>query len=249
VIPKVDCVTADDTNPVYAIARFGYESFAGNISPRSTLYVNGNISTGAPQTFAVGVHTNAFSVRFRPAVDTVTWDVNGIDVTPLMASRDCAAPGPPGEKGERGLDGLNGTNGLDGKDGAPGKPGLPGNVGPVGPIGPPGPRGAGLRFVTIPINVSGSLILPGDPDSPSAIYVVSGPRRGNNRMVLSLPAASTAAARFITVRTGSYRGRVVLRPAPGDTITGERNVDLEPPTESVTLVSDGTRWYVLTESR
>jgi hypothetical protein len=49
VIPKVDCVTADDTNPVYAIARFGFESFAGNISPRSTLYVNGNISTGAPR--------------------------------------------------------------------------------------------------------------------------------------------------------------------------------------------------------
>lgn len=246
VIPRLECVAPDATNPAYAIARFGYESFAGNVSARSVLYVNGNISSGAPTTFGPGLNTNAFSIRFRPAVDTVTWELSGIGVTPSATSRDCSAPGPRGEKGERGEPGLNGVNGIDGRDGLPGMPGLPGNIGPRGVPGPPGPRGAGLRFVRIPINVSGNLVLPSDADDPSAIYEVTRSQpRGAERLMLILPKASDATARFITVRAGNFRGRVTLRAAAGDAIAGERAIEIEPRDEAVTLVSDGNRWFVL----
>lgn len=254
VIPRLECVSADPTNPSYAIARFGYESFSGNVSPKSNVVMfNGNVTPLAPRTFLPGINTNAFAVRFKPATETVEWMLNGVVVSPTSSSADCDTAGSKGEKGDTGSPGRDGTNGIDGKDGRdgvdgkdgvagppgpPGRPGLPGNIGPRGPIG------QGLEFVSVPINVSGQLVMPKAPDNvPSAIFVVgpSAPKRNNDRIELTLPRASETAARFVTITRSDDR-KVIVRPSPGDVIIGLHDISID---SAVTFVSDGTRWFAL----
>lgn len=293
IIPRVECVAPDPVNPAYAVAQFGYLSINGTalkLTPQpppslNTFTVNGIFfyGSGAPETFEPGLHTNAFSFRYNPLTELLNWSVIGITVSPSNTTPSCVStaagpqgppgePGPPGNRGPEGLpgkDGERGPQGLQGPTGdtgPAGKPGAPGNQGPQGipgPIGPQGPIGMGLSFVTVPINVSGSLLLPADKQgSPSVIYIVSVPPggRGNERFELTLPPALNATSRFVSVRRLDDRGRVFIRSQGGDRIEGWREAParggrdtdvlaLENRYDYVTLVSDGGRWFVFAHGR
>jgi hypothetical protein len=168
--------------------------------------------------------------------------------------------GPPGPAGPQGADGIAGPTGPQGPvgpqgpEGAAGPTGAQGPTGATGPVGPVGPLGLGLTFVNVPVSASGPLVLPAG--NASAIFLVRVPQ--GNRLDLTLPAAASGQSRLVTIRRLDGRGRVLVKAAPGEHLEGGREIHeghsqdsdtlaLDGRWDYVTLVSDGTTWFVFAE--
>jgi hypothetical protein len=149
--------------------------------------------------------------------------------------------GAVGSTGPTGATGANGAGGPTGPSGSQGPQGLMGSPGLQGPSGATGPAGAGLSFVTQILNDSGAVALP--PGNTSVVVLVSAPPRD---VQVQLPAAASAAGRFVTVRRLDSDRRVFVVPLAGETVRGASRgtLTLENRFEGVTLISDGTSWIV-----
>ena len=253
VTPRLDCLAADPSSPASRIAIFGYErapnvaSFTIDRGADNAVMINGVAlgDAGQPTTFGAGIHPNVFAVRFNETTETVSWLLKGVAATPDAASPPCA--------------GLSGPTGAAGPPGPSGPPGLPGPSGPAGPPGPPGPAGAtgaGLSFAVVEVSQSGRLTF---PDGPSSVLFLARVVRGD-WLELVLPPAASGTSRFVTVRQVGARGRILVRTALGaphrdgreQRHRGPRNSGgfvLEDRDDYVTLISDGSTWYVFAEGR
>ena len=111
-------------------------------------------------------------------------------------------------------------------------------------------------FQTVEVSSSGPISLP--PGNASLIVLARVPR--GQGIELRLPPAASSVSRFVTIRRLDARGRVLVRAAAGEGIEGGREVRegrnrdsdtlaLENRWDSVTLVSDGTNWFVFSEQR
>jgi hypothetical protein len=160
-------------------------------------------------------------------------------------------PGPAGPQGQTGAVGATGPAGPTGATGATGPAGPPGPQGPQGltgpagvqgPSGPIGPRGPGLSFVTQVLNDGGDVVLP--PGNASVVVLVSAPRRD---VQVRLPEAASAVGRFVTIRRLDSDRRVSVVPPPGEQLVGAARgtLTLDNRFESLTVVSDGSRWIAL----
>jgi hypothetical protein len=108
-------------------------------------------------------------------------------------------------------------------------------------------------FVTVNVSANGVLAMP--PGTNSIIYMASTPAA---RLNLILPAPSTAAGRFLTVRRIDNGGRVLIA-GGGAPIEGGREirdgssdsnvVALNQRWDWVTFVTDGTSWFVFGNGR
>jgi hypothetical protein len=120
----------------------------------------------------------------------------------------------------------------------------------MGPQGPTGPAGLGLSFESA--EIAEDTALSAGPAGVSTIYLV---RVSRNRVTVTLPPAADSTSRFLTVRRLDSRGRVFVQPLPGESLEGrgrERPQDaiaLESRADYVTLVSDGTAWYVFADGK
>jgi hypothetical protein len=176
------------------------------------------------------------------------------------------APGNMGPRGPQGDPGVPGNVGPQGPQGERGFPGAPGNMGPQGlqgPVGPQGPSGntgpagpagaggLGLSYVSQSISASGPLTL--GANNASMIYLISNPRSA--RITVTLPPAADGVNRTLTIRRLDSRGRVFVEPQAGESLEGrgrERPQDalaLDSRSDYVTLVSDGTAWYVFADGK
>jgi hypothetical protein len=254
----------DLQNPGYFLASFGYDrdnpySNTATIPDGPDNYVehfSGNSSSsilwaGAPTEFMNGLFQFRFSVRFA-AGESVQWtltDPYAAGSRTAVANQDtvtaCAVAGPAGPQGPEGPAGPPGIEGPQGPQGPQGFQGPPGNTGPAGPTG------LGLLFKTQAINASGPLVL--GADNASMIYLISNPR--SSRITVTLPAAADAVSRTLTIRRLDSRGRVFVEPQAGESLEGrgrERPQDaiaLDSRADYVTLVSDGTAWYVFADGK
>ena len=150
--------------------------------------------------------------------------------------------GPTGPIGARGADGAIGPTGPIGAPGPIGPSGFQGPTGPTGATGAPGAIGAGLSFTALDVTTSGQLTLPPGNVSPVfRIRTVSDDRR----LELTLPPAASSVSRFLTIKRIDNRGRAMIVPAQGDRIDGRRDIALDDADDFVTLVSDGTAWFVV----
>lgn len=76
-----------------------------------------------------------------------------------------------------------------------------------------------------------------------------------NGVTVTLPPAATSVSRFLTIRRLDSRGRVLVQPRSNESLEGrgrERPQDaivLESRADYVTLVSDGTAWFVFADGR
>jgi hypothetical protein len=133
--------------------------------------------------------------------------------------------GPQGNQGPRGIGDI----------------GPQGPAGPVGAQGLRGERGIGLGFTIVRIIDNATVSMPSNGNS--VIQVVSA---GRSRVTITLPAAAAAAGRFVVIKR-SERGRpIVVRTAGNDRIDAtQRELRLEDARDTLTLVSDGTEWVLL----
>jgi len=169
---------------------------------------------------------------------------------PAGPSGAAGPEGPAGPAGPAGPVGPSGPSGPAGPAGAPGPVGPAGAVGPAGPQGPAGSTGAGLAFTTYIVNASGTLALP--PGGASAVYAVyRNTANPNANIVLTLPPVAESTGRLLTVsHEGRNLGDVWIRTndplyGPGREASGKR-VRLTAEIASITFVSDGNRWLILT---
>jgi hypothetical protein len=144
--PRVDCVAPDPANANLRVVVFGYERPL-NVSPYSVdagtvnnVLVNGAPVGDAGQTtsFLAGLHANAFSFRYDPATQIVSWMLDGASVGPTTTTPECGYVPVPGPQGPQGVPGVPGAAGADG---APGSQGLTGPQGQMGATGAPGAQG------------------------------------------------------------------------------------------------------------
>jgi hypothetical protein len=160
------------------------------------------------------------------------------------------AVGPTGSVGAGGATGAQGNTGAQGAAGDPGAVGGQGVQGILGAQGVSGPQGAtgtqglNISFVGVDVSASGTLSLP--PGNASAVYLVRFPAAGGPQptMDLTLPPAASAPTRGVTVRLADGRGTVLVHGAhDGEAITLNAKVTY------VTLVSDGSNWFVIAGGR
>lgn len=154
---------------------------------------------------------------------------------PIGPAGPAGAPGPAGPEGPRGPIGAVGPAGVQGL------PGAAGATGPQGPMGPQGPSANGID-VTVR-NVASNTTITMPSNNTSVVYLVTTP---SSNLTMTMPPASAAASRFVTI-TRVDRGRqVFVKPASGQTFAGgESPLVLDSRYDSVTFVSDGQRWLVL----
>jgi len=123
--------------------------------------------------------------------------------------------------------------------------GFPGPVGPTGSTGATGAQGLGLAFTRVNVAASGELTLPSD--GSSVVYMISPLVSGNTQVLITLPPASSATSRVITLRRGNTAGKVVLRPGSSDVVEGWKDPTqrLDDRFDYITLTSDGASWFVV----
>jgi hypothetical protein len=107
-------------------------------------------------------------------------------------------------------------------------------------------------FLSQDVSASGALAL--GPNNATMVYLVRMPSNAS-AITLTLPAAAAATSRFLTIRRLDSRGRVLIRPMAGESLEGrgrenpQDGVPLENRADYVTLVSDGTSWFVFADGR
>lgn len=171
-------------------------------------------------------------------------------------SGDQGEKGDKGDQGEKGDRGEAGVAGPTGGAGAAGPQGATGPQGPIGPQGPAGPQGAtgfqgpagvpgvagpGVSFVIARVTETAAIVMP--DNGKSVIYLVTPGRRN---ATITLPPAASAAGRFVIIKRQD-RGRLVfVRPSGTDSIEASRAMlRMESERDSLTFVTDGTEWVLL----
>ena len=248
---RIECVSTDIADPTKSLVHFGYENLYVPTPPlmiesgpnTNAITINGadaGPTSGATTSFALGIRTNVFAVRFTPGADTVQCGASGSiktkhgespcrrhcrSVTPrakrgprvqratrVIPARWCA--GTAGAAGATGATGATGPTGATGARGTQGPPGPPGGIpGPQGMPGPPGPQGP-----------------PGLPGSDASVSFTTLNVSSNStltfpigaqsviylastpgpRLNLTLPGPSTAVGRFVTVRRVDNGGGMLI---------------------------------------
>jgi hypothetical protein len=195
---RFECAATDTMDPSKSLVHFGYENTYLATQPLlipygddNTILINGadqGPASGPTTIFGLGIHTNAFAVRFTPG-DQVQWLLRDPASTALVTHTmptdlaSCPAPIEPGSSGPIGPPGAPGATGPAGPAG------LPGEMGPIGPTGPPGPVGpAGQQGPAGPTGPAG-IGLPG-PIGQTGATGATGPQ--------GLPGAN-ASFNFVTL--------------------------------------------------
>ena len=306
----------DKHNPGKYLARLGYRNRLVSTNASSTMHIpagpfNRVIVNGVevrpfgqPETFALGIKTDVFTLPFDPTVDEIFWelidpytmkkftttlapdlprctvDEDAIDEAAKKIAKgdrgdrgdkgekgDVGHPGDKGEKGDKGEHGLAGDKGEKGDKGDHGLTGEKGEKGDKGPTGDKGERGdkgftgdkgekgdkgdlgLGLSFVIT--RISSSQVLPMPAGNASALFLVNTPPAPRGRrgppVVLTLPDPSRAASRFVTLRRIDTDGVVRVVTINGAAIPGLPALDDR--WDTVTLVTDGTEWFVFSQGR
>ena len=142
--PILQCVGPDPANPPTSIAAFGYELNGAQpvVTPDGTTPAATSVPVGPanavdrswvglpagtsgyvgqPTDFFTGLHQNAFSVRFDPASQVVTWSLAASPLDPV-AIASTANPAPAGATGPQGPQGAQGAQGPQGLQGPKGEP-------------------------------------------------------------------------------------------------------------------------------
>jgi hypothetical protein len=234
---------------------------------------------GQPTKFDLGIKTDVFVIPFYLDSDEVKWEITDpytlrkyvttitsdvprctVDESAVEEAAKKVAKGDPGvkgdkgdsgergEKGEPGLPGAKGEKGDSGEKGEKGEPGLPGVKGEKGDTGDQGPMGLGLSFVILRINATQMLPLP--PNNASAMYLVNTPdvrTRRPRSITLTLPSAASATNRFLSIRRVDTDGVVRIQTTTGGGIQGL--AALQDRWDYVTLVTDGSEWFVFSQGR
>lgn len=260
---RVECVEPDPTDPTQLLAHFGYENLYPSPIPYHLNYgadnqvlIDGSdpgVVSGAPTDFALGIHTNAFAVRFpagpghsvkwllhdpaAPAPATYEATASTPACRPTVCETQCEA-GPPGAAGSTG---PTGSQGQMGPEGPTGPTGFKGDQGAIGPSGPQGPQGSqGAQGAT---GATGSMGPQGIPGTNAVISFVTVnvdtngtlamPAGSNSivylasvpgaRLTLTLPDPSTARGRFLSVRRIDNGGRLLIS-GGGANIEGGREI-------------------------
>lgn len=150
----------------------------------------------------------------------------------FISAATMGAPGPAGPPGAPGPAGPQGEPGTQGEPGPKGDSGLQGEAGPEGPPGIPGTNAFPVNSITISDNYSARLedfyigvnstrpveiLLPTDAPSGTlyAIKLEVGPPVGNRKVTVVGP------------------------------IEGKTKHILQNPYESVTVISRGTKWFII----
>ncbi len=173
---------------------------------------------------------------------------------PAGADGGTGPQGPKGDKGETGATGPSGATGPAGPSGASGAQGLTGPAGLAGPagptgaaglIGPAGPIGKGLDF-EIRRASDDTEIAMGGAGNASVVYLVDASRR--DQVTMTLPAATTAKWRLLTItRVGAGR-KITIRVRTGELLNGATTpIVLDERFESITLATDGVEWVVVSK--
>jgi hypothetical protein len=151
------------------------------------------------------------------------------------------ATGAVGATGATGSAGPTGATGLTGATGSPGAQGPAGANGANGAAGAPGPLGLGLSFEIRRTSSDTALTLP--EGNRSVVYLVT---TAPGNVTLTLPPATTAVSRFVTVTRVDGGRRVTVRPLNNEMIDGARvPLVMGDKFDSITLVSDGAEWVAL----
>jgi hypothetical protein len=157
------------------------------------------------------------------------------------------AAGAPGAAGSNGLDGATGPqgpagpNGPQGSKGDPGSNGINGLNGANGLPGSQGPMGLGLAFEIRRLSSDAEITLPAG--NRSVIYLVTTP---SSNVTLTLPPASTAVSRLVTITRVDRGRRVIVRPSINEMVDGARApIVMDDGSDSITLVSDGVEWVAI----
>jgi len=149
--------------------------------------------------------------------------------------------GLQGPKGDIGPAGLMGPAGPAGPQGGPGVPGLPGMPGVPGATGPQGPIGLGLSFEIQRVSTDRVLVLP--EGNRSLICLVT---TAPDTVRLTLPPASSAISRFVTITRVDNGKKVLVEPQRDETLDGARvPIVMDGKFDSITLVTDGVEWVAL----
>lgn len=138
------------------------------------------------------------------------------------------------------------TSQVPGPEGPPGPAGPQGDVGPAGPIGPIGPQGpTGATGIGLTFDIrrtSADTVITMPPDTRSVVYLVT---TTQNTVTITLPLASTAASRFVTVTRVAPGNRVVVQPQGNDELEGARApIVMGSIYDSFTMISNGHEWVV-----
>jgi hypothetical protein len=105
--------------------------------------------------------------------------------------------------------------------------------------------GMGLGFDIVKTSSDTVIAMP--PDGHSVVYLVTTPPRS---LTITLPLASAAASRFVTITRVDNGRTVTVRPQGSDPVDGERvPVVMDDQLDSITLVSDGNEWVSLFRQR
>ena len=128
-------------------------------------------------------------------------------------------------------------------------------------MGPPGLGGAGLGLEIRRTSEDTVITMPEDVSVAYLVSVPRGRRRdrphwvpwtigkwrwGRSRLLITLPPAASAAARFVAIQRVNSSGNVWVSPQPGEMIGGtDKPLRLTSSRDTATLVTDGTHWFVL----
>jgi hypothetical protein len=120
-----------------------------------------------------------------------------------------------------------------------------------------------LSFVTEYVSSSSSLQLPSG--NSSVLYLVSAPpppRKGKSAptLTLALPSPASSMGRLVSIRRLDSNGQIHIRTSDGSAIEGwrevreGRNADtdvlaLQDRWDYVTLVTDGSKWFVFAQGK
>ena len=287
VTPFASCIGPDPTDSTMNVAHFGYNnqflnagqpyqlSYGASTNQFTDNHVDVGPLSGVPTTFDLGLHTDAFAIRYN-AGDELVWTLlDPATSTVQTASPSASTPvcggggaaGPQGPQGPQGTQGLQGPQGPAGVSGADGAAGAAGPAGPAGPTGPTGATGApGAAGAQGPVGPAGS-VGPQGPAGPMGLGLSfamvavsqSGPLSlpSNNASpiyvvhsagpitTLVLPPASTATSRLVIVQRDNTRGRVAIS-SGGDPIADHRGaIVLDEDDTQIILVTDGHTWFVV----
>lgn len=158
--------------------------------------------------------------------------------------------GPQGLVGPEGPQGAMGPEGPIGPAGPRGRRGLEGPIGPQGPIGVPGPEGPmgaegpagiGLSFAIQRVSVDTNVDMPTD-NASLVVLVTTGP----NSIVLTLPPASVATMRHISIvhaDAATSSAKVTVRSQNDETINGSTGpLVLKGVRDKLLFATDGVEW-------
>lgn len=173
----------------------------------------------------------------------------GVPGTPGLRGPEgpIGAPGPKGDTGATGAAGARGAQGPAGSAGAVGATGAQGpkgDVGAMGPVGPQGAAGAGAVFTIVRTTIDSAIAMPSA--GRSVIYFVT---TGRANVTITLPLAATAIGRTVIIKRQD-RGRLVFVRASGnEEIDATRaQLRMEDRSDSLTFVTDGVEWVLISQN-